>query len=146
MSEDAYETVADIKTERDILKRAMHFYADHKRYAGPNQRLEQPDEYSEEAAPKVYLLDVTRDGGAIARKALDRNEILAAKNLRSDNQEQLHSIVTELKKLRKAWRTDATNNEKKTGNERSFHEGTCNGISLALERAANDIDGILNQL
>lgn len=49
--------------------KALLFYADETRYHGANQRLEStPDSHQPEGLP--YRLDVTRDGGAIARKAL----------------------------------------------------------------------------
>ncbi|MCK1668681.1 hypothetical protein [Bradyrhizobium sp. 153] len=52
------------------LERALRFYADPTRYNGPNQHIKgDPDEYQPKDA--AYLLDVTRDGGKIARDALD---------------------------------------------------------------------------
>lgn len=51
------------------LERALRFYADPKRYNGSNQRVDKPDEYQPPDMP--YLLDVSRDGGTIARKALE---------------------------------------------------------------------------
>ena len=67
----AYETVADIIADRDRLKKALSFYADQTRYHGPNQRLEVADEWSEAVGLTAYRLDVTRDGGLIARQALE---------------------------------------------------------------------------
>ena len=69
----AYETVADIIAERDRLKKALSFYADSTRYHGPNQRLDEPDEWSDAVGLTAYRLDVTRDGGMIARQALDQH-------------------------------------------------------------------------
>lgn len=57
-----------LERENEALRRALRFYADSNRYHGPNRRLEVMDEY--QPANLVYLLDVTRDGGSIARKAL----------------------------------------------------------------------------
>jgi hypothetical protein len=54
-----------------VLADALRFYADPERYKGPNHRLEgEPDKY--QPADLVYLLDVDRDVGNIARKALQR--------------------------------------------------------------------------
>ena len=64
------ETAADIIAERDRLKKALSFYADASRYDGANQRLHEPDEWSEAAGLSAYRLDVTRDNGTIARQAL----------------------------------------------------------------------------
>lgn len=66
-----YETLADIIAERDRLKKALSFYANITRYQGPNQRLDEPDEWSDAAGLTAYRLDVTRDGGVIARQALE---------------------------------------------------------------------------
>ena len=57
---DCYEG----KIER--LRKALAFYADPKRYMGPNQR----NEFSDPFSPGPYLQDVTRDGGEIARRAI----------------------------------------------------------------------------
>lgn len=67
----AYETVADIIADRDRLKKALSFYSDSTRYRGPNQRLDDPDEWSDAVGLTAYRLDVTRDGGVIARQALE---------------------------------------------------------------------------
>ena len=72
----AYETVADIIAERDRLKKALSFYADSTRYHGPNQRLDEPDEWSDAVGLTAYRLDVTRDGGMIARQALDQHNFV----------------------------------------------------------------------
>ena len=73
----AYETVADIIAERDRLKKALSFYADSTRYHGPNQRLDELDEWSDAVGLTAYRLDVTRDGGVIARQALEPHNALA---------------------------------------------------------------------
>jgi hypothetical protein len=51
---------------------ALSFYADETRYNGPNQQLEEPDVWSELVGLTAYRLDVTRDGGVIARNALEK--------------------------------------------------------------------------
>ncbi len=51
------------------LETALRFYADDERYTGPNQRIERgSDPYTNPDSP--YMQDVTRDRGAIAKKAL----------------------------------------------------------------------------
>jgi hypothetical protein len=55
-------------TREELLIDALKFYADGKRYSGPNQRLVNGDKYT--AKDAAYMKDVTRDGGAIARAAL----------------------------------------------------------------------------
>ena len=66
------EEVVLYTRELDELRAALSFYADETRYWGPNQRLavDESDVWSAEAGLDVYRLDVTRDGGAIARAAL----------------------------------------------------------------------------
>lgn len=51
-----------------FLISALEFYADPRRYDGPNQRLTSDDKYTPTDAG--YMQDVTRDGGALARKTL----------------------------------------------------------------------------
>lgn len=53
-----------------LAREALAFYADESRYHGPNQPLDSPDKWSDAAGLKAYRLDVTRDRGAIASKAL----------------------------------------------------------------------------
>jgi len=50
------------------LETALRFYADPKRYEGPNQRAEPGDEWTAPDAP--YRQDVGRDNGRNARAAL----------------------------------------------------------------------------
>lgn len=50
------------------LRHALEFYADPRRYDGPNQRPIEGDPYAKPDA--AYIMDVTRDNGAIAKKAL----------------------------------------------------------------------------
>lgn len=50
----------------NTLVKALEFYADPRRYMGPNQRNDFSDPYS----PGPYLQDVSRDGGEIARVTL----------------------------------------------------------------------------
>jgi hypothetical protein len=58
--------------EVSILRKALTFYADASRYNGPNQLLDDaPDKWSEDAGLRAYRLDVTRDRGMIASKALE---------------------------------------------------------------------------
>ena len=84
----AYETVADIIAERDRLKKALSFYADSTRYHGPNQRLDEPDEWSDAVGLAAYRLDVTRDGGMIARQALDQHNV-------EHNRRELASVLVD---------------------------------------------------
>lgn len=57
------------KIER--LRKALSFYADGRRYQGPNQKPIPDDPFAKEDA--VYILDVTRDGGSIASRALTQH-------------------------------------------------------------------------
>ena len=56
----------------DGLAGALEFYGDKRRYEGSNQRLTVPDKYTPVGA--VYLQDVARDNGEIARAALAQVE------------------------------------------------------------------------
>jgi hypothetical protein len=51
------------------LEAAVGFYADHRRYEGPNQSPIDGDPFQPEDMTS-YIWDVHRDGGEIARKAL----------------------------------------------------------------------------
>lgn len=51
---------------------ALKFYADKQRYMGSNQRVEAPDIYGESPSNTVYLWDVMKDGGDIARAAIQK--------------------------------------------------------------------------
>lgn len=51
-----------------VARDALEFYADPRRYYGPNQRPIAEDKFAQ--PNDAYLRDVTRDGGEIARKAL----------------------------------------------------------------------------
>lgn len=59
-------------SERDkikVLRHALEFYADPTRYQGPNQKLgDRVDPYTPEG--NQYRQDVGRDGGQLARRAL----------------------------------------------------------------------------
>lgn len=55
-------------TRIEELEGALGFYASVVRYQGPNQRAMPDDKWTDDDA--VYRLDVTRDGGAIARATL----------------------------------------------------------------------------
>lgn len=52
----------------EAMVRALEFYADQRRYDGPNQRPIDGDPHADDGA--VYIKDVTRDHGAIAIAAL----------------------------------------------------------------------------
>jgi hypothetical protein len=54
----------------EALETALKFYADPRRYDGPNQRPIEDDPYA--SRDSVYIHDVTRDKGKIARAALDQ--------------------------------------------------------------------------
>jgi hypothetical protein len=54
----------------DDLVKALRFYADRERYNGPNQRLDGADEYT--PMDQVYLQDVSRDNGDLARSAIQK--------------------------------------------------------------------------
>jgi hypothetical protein len=62
------EANARLLDERDEARKALRFYADPLRYQGGNQRPLPGDEFT--PAGFYYRIDVTRDGGAIARAAL----------------------------------------------------------------------------
>lgn len=56
--------------ENAILRLALEFYADRKRYLGPNRILDRLSDDPYAPADAAYWQDVTRDGGEIARNAL----------------------------------------------------------------------------
>jgi len=56
--------------EFERLEHALRFYADPKRYEGSNQSLQEDDPYTPRGFP--FLIDIHRDGGAIARAALEQ--------------------------------------------------------------------------
>ena len=62
-----------LAAEVESLRHALSFYADGTRYHGPNQPLDAPDKWSEKVGSNAYRLDVTRDGGVIARNALENH-------------------------------------------------------------------------
>lgn len=51
------------------LEKALRFYADKRRYLGPNQH-PIPDDPYQPADMRSYMYDTCRDGGEVARKAL----------------------------------------------------------------------------
>lgn len=73
---DAIDAALDLaerlEQDNERLVKALGFYASASRYQGANQRILPDDEWTDKDA--VYRLDVTRDGGAIARKALGESE------------------------------------------------------------------------
>lgn len=60
----------DLVQQRDQLRAALEFYADKQRYMGSNQRIDSQDKYGESPSNTVYLWDVMKDNGDIARAAL----------------------------------------------------------------------------
>lgn len=68
-AEEAIATNEQLHLERNRLREALEFYADPRRYEGPNRPPIEGDKYAD---PKwVYLQDVERDRGYIAHKALE---------------------------------------------------------------------------
>lgn len=61
------KAIAAIRAIPDILQ-ALEFYADQRRYDGPNQGPIPDDPHAKPDA--AYIMDVTRDHGTIAAKAL----------------------------------------------------------------------------
>jgi hypothetical protein len=55
--------------EGERMRLALEFYADPRRYLGPNQRAIPNDPYDPERE-RWYILDITKDNGDIARTAL----------------------------------------------------------------------------
>lgn len=73
MSEDLRHVLSLLSTaerQRDEAMRALEFYADERRYDGANQRRSSWPEDPFTAEDAAYLTDSTRDGGSIARQAL----------------------------------------------------------------------------
>ncbi|TWA92053.1 hypothetical protein [Bradyrhizobium stylosanthis] len=59
------------------LELALRFYEDPRRYYGPHQPIDgEPDRYQPKDEP--HLWDVARDGGQIARDALDGKAVSSA--------------------------------------------------------------------
>lgn len=72
-----YKTIEAVKTRLEELEKdrerhmdALRFYADKRKYAGPNSIAEQ----DEECVAGFYRLDVTRDGGEKARAAMEAKQ------------------------------------------------------------------------
>lgn len=67
---DAPNAAAIVRWENhfDDLVRALEFYADPRRYRGPNQNPITDDPYAK--PDQVYIQDVSRDDGSIARAIL----------------------------------------------------------------------------
>lgn len=61
-------TPSELLSEITRLRTALEFYADPRRYDGPNQQPIPDDPYAKPDA--AYIMDVTRDHGSIAVKAL----------------------------------------------------------------------------
>lgn len=61
-----------------LARDALAFYADETRYYGPNQPLDAPDRWSRQAGMDAYRLDVTRDRGVIASRAIALLEAIPA--------------------------------------------------------------------
>lgn len=65
----ANQDIIDLMNENGRLRYALAFYADPRRYDGPNLKGIEDDPYS---PPNLsYRYDVTRDNGQIARNALE---------------------------------------------------------------------------
>lgn len=60
--------VIDLMNDVWALQEALRFYADKRRYEGPNLPPIEGDKYA--PSDLVYRYDVTRDNGFIAREAL----------------------------------------------------------------------------
>jgi hypothetical protein len=56
------------------LTEALTFYADPKRYQGPNQKAIDGDKFNPKGDDAVYYHDVSRDHGEIARAALSETD------------------------------------------------------------------------
>ena len=65
----ANQDIIDLMNENARLRTALEFYADPRRYDGPNMPAILNDPYSPEGLG--YRYDVTRDNGKIAQKALE---------------------------------------------------------------------------
>lgn len=69
---------ANIQNTTDLMNRvtqletALRFYADERRYLGPNREPIPDDPYSPPS--RAYVHDVTKDGGQIARQVLREGE------------------------------------------------------------------------
>ena len=68
--QDLPDVAAKQSAALKLAREALEFYADESRYRGPNQLLEGRDVWSELCGLKAYRLDVTRDAGVIANKAI----------------------------------------------------------------------------
>lgn len=66
--DEAAGEIASLKSQVERMTKALEFYADSKRYEGPNQRAIPNDPYAR--PDDAYLRDVSRDHGSIARSAL----------------------------------------------------------------------------
>lgn len=64
----------DVMVKLMEAREALAFYADHQRYCGPNCHPIPNDVHQPRGL--IYRLDVTRDGGQIARAALGIKEAL----------------------------------------------------------------------
>jgi hypothetical protein len=67
-----HQEIIDLMNEAARLRTALEFYADPRRYEGPNTNPIPNDPYQPEEL--VYRLDIIRDGGQIARNALKQGE------------------------------------------------------------------------
>ncbi len=69
---DKERHIEHLESQLERMREALEFYADFRRYDGPNQRYTGGDPYTPEDAS--YLTDVTRDRGSFARAALTKEE------------------------------------------------------------------------
>jgi hypothetical protein len=70
---DMREAANKIESDAKViaaLREALGFYANEARYRGPNQHPLPDDPYA--PADSVYIWDVSRDGGSIARHAIEQ--------------------------------------------------------------------------
>lgn len=70
MTDTNTQNVIDLMNDVWALKEALRFYADQRRYEGPNLPPLEGDKYA--PAGLVYRYDVTRDHGSVARNALSK--------------------------------------------------------------------------
>lgn len=70
MTSTNVQNVTDLMNDVWALKEALRFYADQRRYDGPNLPPLEGDKYAPDGL--VYRYDVTRDRGSVARAALSK--------------------------------------------------------------------------
>ena len=112
----------------------MRFYADPKRYCGPNQRAVVGDEYNPRGDEAAYYHDVNRDGGEIARNAL------AAMRRVSKTDEGRNAVIEALRDI-VSWKNDTLGERKDddvlTPSERASREAFDRGARMAFYGCAD---------